>query len=469
MTNLNSSHLVKKELLVLNELNVMANEGFAISVIMDKAVELIKDVFDFKNCGVFCLNDDKDMLILKSVAINKDVLHEAEKAYRKILGGKAFIAKGMKIPLYKGSTFSDVIESKKPIVVDREQGLKDYTDNKKLHIKAKIIAKIVGEHNVLRAPLLANNQVFGVLGASKVSEFTKSDIKCITDIASHMALIIRKYSIDKKLADSELKYRTLFQAAGDIILMLNDEGKITEFNNKACELYQCSFQEMLGKDICELDAVLSKKEIMEKKAESLKYGYLVFETKHRKKNGEEFDVLVSVTIIKLDKDTHVQMIIKDVTEIKKLAEYKERERLLDLYMGAIDQAALPVVLWHLGDIVFANKKMTSLTGYTNEELTSMSLRDLVTKKDLPYFDDLCSVLFGYEIGVSSVGELRIVNNRGEEKYVNLNQVKTDMGNGDPIFSTTIVDKNYMSKKLSAIQDLLRETSLTIEGIDHDTT
>ncbi len=31
--------------------------------------------------------------------------------------------------------------------------------------------------------------------------------------------------------------------------------------------------------------------------------------------------------------------------------------------------------------------------------------------------------------------------------VELNQVKTDVGNGDPIFSTTIIDNNYMRKKL----------------------
>jgi PAS domain S-box-containing protein len=249
--------------------------------------------------------------------------------------------------------------------------------------------------------------------------------------------------------------------------MVDKPGKILEFNDKACEVYGYSFQEMLGKDIRDFDVGMTADEMTVKSKEVLKYGYVIFETKHRKKDGTVIDVLVTGTKIKTIGGEVVQIISKDITKIKELSTYKEREKQLLLYMDAIDMAALPMVLWRLGEIVFANKKMTSLTGFTHEELKAISLRDIVIKKDRKYFDGLCKILFDYDVGVSSAGELTIINKRGDEKYVTFNQVKTDMGNGDPIFSTTIVDQNYTNKKLQNIDALLHDIDIKVEGITSD--
>jgi PAS domain S-box-containing protein len=463
----NNSELAKQELIVINKLNKISNEGSPIDVVMEKATELIRQTFGFHSCGIFCLDNGGKSLVLRAISIDKKVLEKIESTYRKILGTRKFVVKGMKIPLYNGSTFKKVIDTKKYHIIDKEQGLKDYSDDKKIQAKAVVLAKILGKQTVLRAPLMAGDNVFGVLGASTSGELTKNHVTCVMDIASQMALIIKKHKIEEKVLVSEIKYRSLFQNAGDPILMVDKPGKILEFNDKACEVYGYSFQEMLGKDIRDFDVGMTADEMTVKSKEVLKYGYVIFETKHRKKDGTVIDVLVTGTKIKTIGGEVVQIISKDITKIKELSTYKEREKQLLLYMDAIDMAALPMVLWRLGEIVFANKKMTSLTGFTHEELKAISLRDIVIKKDRKYFDGLCKILFDYDVGVSSAGELTIINKRGDEKYVTFNQVKTDMGNGDPIFSTTIVDQNYTNKKLQNIDALLHDIDIKVEGITSD--
>ena len=373
----------------------------------------------------------------------------------------------MRVPLYEGSTFKTVIDTKKSMVVNSARGLMDYTEDTKLHKKAEMFSKILGSRDVIRVPLVAGDQIFGIIGAARKEKIVSKDISFMVDIAAHIALIIRKHISEERVLASEIKYRTLFRSAGDPIMVVNKKRQIIEFNDKACETYGYSFQEMLGKDIRSFDVMMTKEELVQKDVDIMKYGDIIFETKHKKKNGKIMDVLITGTIINTEGEKTVQFISKDITKMKELIAYQEREKQLLLYMSAIDLAALPIVLWHLGEIIFANKKMTSLTGFTHDELKGMSLRDLVVKKDLKYFDGLCKVLFDYEVGTASAGELTIQNKQGNEKYVTLNQVKTDMGNGDPIFSTTIVDQNYTNKKLKNIDMLMDEINDKIEGINCD--
>lgn len=458
-----------KELLIINELNMMANEGFALELITKKAVELIRDVFSFNNCSILLLNKSKDTLIFKAVSLDKKFIKRLEKEFGQAGGKDLFNLLRTRVDLKKAAVFRKTIETKQPQVVERSESIQDYITDKKIKSNMEKVYRALQDKNIVRFPMVTGKEVYGILSATKSEKFNQDDMDCLSDLSLQLALILRKHISEEKIISSELKYRSLFANAGDPILMLNSSGNIIEFNNKACDVYEYSFQEMLGMDVRELDVKLTPEEMNVKIKEVLKYGYIVFETIHKKNNSGTIDMLVTGTSIKAEEGQIIQLINKDISELKKLAKYKEKEKQLDLYVGAIDLSAIPMVLWNLDKIIFANKKMTSLTGYTNEELKNMSFRDLVRKKDHGYFDTLCEFLFANDIGVSSAAEISISNERGEEKKVIVNQVKTDMGNGDPIFSTTLIDKNYTSKKLEKINIMLETIKTDIEGINCGTT
>lgn len=456
--------LEKKELIILNQLNLMSNEGSPLRLILVQAANLIKNLFEFTSCGIYCLSDDKTYLILRAVSSQKDVLSKVQNIYGKIIGDKNFQAVGMKIPLYEGSTFQKVLSTGVYELVGIERGLKDFTEDLKIQSKAYLIAKVMTAKTVVRVPLMAGNSRLGVIGASRNNSFTSAEVECLADIAMQLALIIKRHVAEKKIEESELRYKQLFQNSGDSIIILDDNCIVREANKQACKTYGYSFEEMIGMNGYDLAACSSDKITKAARQKLIHNGGIAYETKHRKKDGTIFDVLVSATSIKIDSGERTQFVSKDITELKKINEYQAKEKQLDIYMKAIDLSAMPVVLCHLSDIIFVNKQMASLTGYTKDELKEMSLRDIVSRRDIKYFDENREITFNYDVGVSSTMELTIINKRGDGKYVTLNQVKTDMGNGDPIFSTTIVDKNYMSKKLKDIDILLDIANMTIEGM-----
>lgn len=455
----------QKELLIINELSIISNEGFESSVVFDHAVELILEVFGFNNCVLFFLNNKKSKLILDHVSLDEKFIEGLKSYFGKDPGKDFYKLKGMEIPVEEAGVFKDILENKEYKIINRDEAIAGYKKYPKVSDNMEILYKILQDDNVIRIPLVAGKDVFGILSISKEGKFNQDDIDCLMDISVQLALIKRRYITERKVMANELKYRSLFQNAGDPILMLDIGGKIIEFNNKACDVYGYGFQEMIGKDFRELDAKMSPKELKEKCSDVVNFGFVVFESKHKRKDGSVFDVLVTGTTIVTDGEIVIQLINKDITEIKEISVYQEKEKQLDLYVGAIDLSAIPMVLWHLNDIVFANKKMTSLTGYTNRELKQMSLRDLIRKEDLKYFDSLSEFLLANNVGKIFSAELTILNKKGDEKYIILNQVKTDMGNGDPIFSTTIIDKNYTSEKLDKISSLLKITQIDIGEIN----
>lgn len=125
------------------------------------------------------------------------------------------------------------------------------------------------------------------------------------------------------LIESQKKYYSLFTEANDAILMINDEhNMLIDCNEKAVELFGYSKDELLnmnlnllspstqsnGKSSVEMTSKLNSKAAKDKQT---------FEWIYVKKNGEEFDAEVSLSVVKIGKSSFRYAIIRDVTERNK--------------------------------------------------------------------------------------------------------------------------------------------------------
>lgn len=108
-----------------------------------------------------------------------------------------------------------------------------------------------------------------------------------------------------RLSVSERKYRTLFSAANDAILLIDpDTGRIVETNDRALELYGYSAGEM-----AELPATaLGEDDWLEKVPCTSR------EIVHRRRDGSTVHLLVSMTRIEYDGKPMILSINRDVTE-----------------------------------------------------------------------------------------------------------------------------------------------------------
>ncbi len=143
----------------------------------------------------------------------------------------------------------------------------------------------------------------------------------------------------------------LSKYANDVILLMDDNGKLIEANDKALELYGYTREELLGRPIAA--RLRTAEALVDYPAQwqqaNLQHG-LVFETMHQHKNGSAFPVEVSARIITVDGKRFRQAIIRDISERKKAEDDIIKAR--DFYLSLLDIFPNPV--WRAGTDAMCN-------------------------------------------------------------------------------------------------------------------
>ncbi len=179
----------------------------------------------------------------------------------------------------------------------------------------------------------------------------------ITDITAEKAA-------EQALRESEERYRSLFEAASDAILLLDAEnGRILDANPAATPMYGYTREELLGLRYLDLSAE------PEQTAEALRSGLgrAAFR-RHRRKDGSVFPVDITASYYEQGGRRLSVVSIRDISERERaqeaLRESEERYRLL--FEGAIDGIALADV--ESGILLACNPALAELVGRRPEEL-----------------------------------------------------------------------------------------------------
>ncbi len=135
----------------------------------------------------------------------------------------------------------------------------------------------------------------------------------------------------KELRDSEIKYRALFEQAGDMIIVLDTEnGKIVDFNDKMHENLGYTREEFNNIRVPDFDMMEGNDEYRAHLERIVKQGFDVFESKYKTKSGEVRDILIHAKAIIINKKTYLHSILRDITDPKemdnKLKESEEKYR-----------------------------------------------------------------------------------------------------------------------------------------------
>ena len=149
----------------------------------------------------------------------------------------------------------------------------------------------------------------------------------------HMAMfrdITERKRMEVTLAESESKYRMIFDQAGDYILILkmlpDSPPIIQDMNESALRVFGYTREELIGKPISLLEAEKSPEVLIQERQQGIqKNGSLTFEVQHRRKDGSSFYAEARATEMDV-KGTHLAISIeRDITELKQAA--AEREKL----------------------------------------------------------------------------------------------------------------------------------------------
>ncbi len=235
-------------------------------------------------------------------------------------------------------------------------------------------------------------------------------------IAKFTQMLAEQALVNKRLRESEERYRIILQAAIDGVWLVDTRGRILEVNESYCRMSGYGEQELLMLNILDLDAIETADDIAIRIQRIMELGDERFTSKHRRKDGSLFDVEVSVQYRYVNSGQFV-CFIQDISE-KKLAENalqasEQRYRTVANFTHDWEY-------WLTPDSSFAycSPSCEQITGYSAEEF----MNDPNLIKAIIHPDDFAITSHHFnEIGKqdsrSHEREFRIINRSGEVRWI----------------------------------------------------
>jgi PAS domain S-box-containing protein len=171
-----------------------------------------------------------------------------------------------------------------------------------------------------------------------------------------------------RLEESERRYRTLFESAGDAIFIHSPAGPILEVNEVACERLGYTREELLQMTPMDVGSSEHASMVPERVTELLRQGHLVFETEHVRRDGTRIPTEIGSRMIEYRGQPAVLSIARDITKRRRTQEALLRER--DLVARITETSPAGVVqIDRFGQITFANLTAQKVLGLTVDEIT----------------------------------------------------------------------------------------------------
>ncbi|MGD1701157.1 PAS domain S-box protein [Dapis sp. BLCC M229] len=241
---------------------------------------------------------------------------------------------------------------------------------------------------------------------------TSTPISSFTDRIFTAYVDITKWKkVEKKLQNSEIKYRALMQDAGEAILIANLQGKIIEANYKATEILGYQREELVQMHTNQIHPPEAQQKLITEILETAKKGKkFIPNILALRKDGNWVWVNIIYKIIQLDRDEKLyQVILQDITPyvIAEVALRDSEER----FRAIFEQSVLGIFLATLSGKIFRiNQSFTDILGYSDADLSNFNFVDLIELEQRQ----------AYEINLRSIIAGKILNFATENRLIHQN-------------------------------------------------
>jgi PAS domain S-box-containing protein len=228
----------------------------------------------------------------------------------------------------------------------------------------------------LSAPALIDDQVAGqVAFANAGSEYTSHDLTITQRLATILASSVLRFRFEKRIQQSEEKFRNLVETSKDWIWEIDKTGSLTYSSPRAETILGYGPGDIAGRTVSSLTADKDGeqdtdplKQIMERKVSFSNLEHICLDREGRRVILESS----GVPVISEDKEfSGYRGISRDITERRQA----ERER-LNLLRAVEQSPASIVVTDDHGTIQYVNPSFTRTTGYTAQEAVGENPRIL---------------------------------------------------------------------------------------------
>ena len=189
----------------------------------------------------------------------------------------------------------------------------------------------------------------------------------LTGFISVVTDITERKRMENALRESEERYRAVFEQAADSVVIIDvDTGDILEFNDRAHDNLGYPREEFKKLRIADFEVIESEEEVKKHIKKIIKEGSDTFETKHRTKNGEIRDILISTRTLSISGRNLISGLWQDITERKRAEEALRESKKRYQALAEIS----PVGIFHTdaaGNCLYVNEQWCMIAGMTAKE------------------------------------------------------------------------------------------------------
>jgi PAS domain S-box-containing protein len=173
--------------------------------------------------------------------------------------------------------------------------------------------------------------------------------------------------------------------ANDVILLLDEDGRILDANDRALELYGCTREELLARSFVDLwpDIPAERQSARAQFEIVCRDGSLMFEATQQRKDGTTMPVEASSRCVTLNGQRFVQSIVRDISQ-RREAELRLRESEAQ-YRLLFQSNPHPMWVYDPQSLRFlaVNDAAIIQYGYGEHEFLAMTIADIRPSEDLP--------------------------------------------------------------------------------------
>ena len=200
------------------------------------------------------------------------------------------------------------------------------------------------------------------------------------ELEHKIKLAVHQKRSERRFNESEERYSTLFENASDAIFLI-DDGVYIDCNKKALEFFDCTRDQLIGSRPCDHSPSSQPDGISSaEKSHTLLEAVIggaprMFEWRHQRMDGREFDVEISLNRLDVTGRNHVMAIVRDASE-RKQVEYALRE----------SAQRMTNIISFLPDATFAINNDSRVIAWNRamEEMTGISSDAIIGKGDYEY-------------------------------------------------------------------------------------
>ena len=185
---------------------------------------------------------------------------------------------------------------------------------------------------------------------------------------------------EAELRASETRYRSIFEQAGDSIVVFDQRTTaVLDFNDVACRRLGYTRREFAKLRLTDLEAAETAPEVRRHIQHIVENGEVVFETRHRTKSGDILDVEIRPKAIFIDGKTLIQAVWHDITNRKRIEKQLQTSEanLAALFAGSID----PIMLLNAKGVVLnANSAMCKRLGVPAKDFVGSFVFSFLPRK-----------------------------------------------------------------------------------------